>query len=77
MGSVLRHGRGCLPAVAYSPTGGQADRWVYYEWVSGLVWMKQLNVHLTDEEHAALYRVKDDRTWKEAIKQEFGVSVDE
>jgi len=32
---------------------------------------------LTDEEHAALYRVKDDRTWKEAIKQEFGVSVDE
>ena len=39
--------------------------------------MKQLNVHLTDDEHAALYDVKGDRTWKEALKQEFGVSVDE
>jgi len=39
--------------------------------------MKRINETLTDDEHAALAEVKGDRTWHDAILEEFGVDVDE
>ena len=35
--------------------------------------MKRINEHFTDEEHAALLRVKGARTWRDAILEEFDV----
>jgi len=37
--------------------------------------MKNVNVTLTDEEHATLDDVKGDRTWREALLQEFDADV--
>lgn len=39
--------------------------------------MKQLNETFTDAELEALKEVKDGRTWREAILEEFGVDADE
>lgn len=39
--------------------------------------MKQINETVTDDEHAALTDVKGERTWREAILEEFGVDSDE
>lgn len=36
--------------------------------------MKSINPTFEDEEHKQLTEVKGDRTWREAIKEEFGVS---
>jgi hypothetical protein len=36
--------------------------------------VKRINEHFTDEEHTALSTVKGERTWREAILQEFGVA---
>jgi len=35
--------------------------------------MKQLNETFEDDDFRELERVKEDRTWREAILQEFGV----
>lgn len=37
----------------------------------------QLNETFSDTEHERLTTVKGDRTWREAILEEFGVSGDE
>jgi len=34
--------------------------------------MKNINVTFTDEEIEAMREVKGDRTWREAIREEFG-----
>lgn len=39
--------------------------------------MKQLNETFEDSEHAKLATIKGDRTWREAILEEFGVETDE
>jgi len=39
-------------------------------------WMKDLRISLTDSEHKRLEDVKGDRTWREAIFEEFGVEQD-
>ena len=39
--------------------------------------MKQINPTFTDGEHEQLQAVKDGRTWREAILEEFGVDSDE
>lgn len=39
--------------------------------------MKQVNETFTDEEHAKLVAVKNGRSWREAILEEFGVDTDE
>ena len=37
--------------------------------------VKRINEHFTDEEHAALSAMKGERTWREAILEEFGVAT--
>lgn len=39
--------------------------------------MKVLHVTVTDSEHTRLEDEKEDRTWREAILEEFGVEADE
>lgn len=39
--------------------------------------MKQINPTLTDSEHQKLSDVKGERTWREAILEEFEVPADE
>jgi hypothetical protein len=36
--------------------------------------VKRINETFTDEEHSALSEVKGERTWREAIVEEFGVN---
>lgn len=36
--------------------------------------MKSINERFTEEEHATLSEIKGDRSWREAILEEFGVS---
>jgi hypothetical protein len=38
--------------------------------------MKQINATFEDGEHVSLKAVKGDRTWREAIIEEFGISND-
>lgn len=38
--------------------------------------MKSINPMVTDEEHEQLSEVKGDRTWREALLEEFGVDGD-
>lgn len=38
------------------------------------MFVKQINVTFTDGEHSALTDVKGDRSWHDAIIEEFGVS---
>lgn len=39
--------------------------------------MKQIRIRTTDDEHQRLTDVKDGRTWREALFEEFGVETDE
>jgi len=39
--------------------------------------MKDIRVTFTDDEHEGLAAVKQERTWREAILEEFGVDKDE
>jgi hypothetical protein len=39
--------------------------------------MKEIRISVTDAEHNKLEQVKDGRTWREAVFEEFGVETDE
>lgn len=39
--------------------------------------MRTINVVVADDDFDELSQVKGDRSWREAIKQEFGVDTDE
>lgn len=42
-----------------------------------LIQMKDIRIPVTNDEHERLTDAKDDRTWREALFEEFGVERDE